>query len=86
MKAIEMLQEGDLAWLVRFKETAEDDNSFDTPKNALRRLVELGAVRSCGFGRYATTAFGDWLMEEHFEQRPTLPLKVHEDYSKAANA
>lgn len=40
MKATEILQEEDLAWLIRFKETAEDDNSYDTPKAALKRLME----------------------------------------------
>ncbi len=85
MKATEILQEEDLAWLIRFKETAEDDNSYDTPKAALKRLMELGVVRSLGFGRCATTAFGDWLVEQHFEQAPTLPLKTEDDYSKTAN-
>lgn len=86
MKATEILQEEDLAWLIRFKETAEDDNSYDTPKAALKRLMELGVVRSLGFGRCATTAFGDWLVEQHFEQAPTLPLKTEDDYSKTPNA
>lgn len=86
MKATEILQEDDLAWLIRFKETAEDDNSYDTPKDALKRLIELGAVRSLGFGRCATTAFGDWLVEQHFEQAPSLPLKTEADYSKTTNA
>ena len=85
MKATEILQEEDLAWLIRFKETAEDDNSYDTPKAALKRLMELGVVRSLGFGRCATTAFGDWLVEQHFEQAPTLPLKTEDDYSKTPN-
>ncbi len=80
MKASEMLQEDDLAWLIRFRETAEDDNSYDTPKDALKRLIELGVVRSLGFGRCATTAFGDWLIEQHFEQAPKLPLKPEADY------
>ena len=86
MKATEILQEDDLAWLIRFKETAEDDDSYDTPKDALKRLIELGAVRSLGFGRCATTAFGDWLVEQHFEQAPSLPLKTEADYSKTPNA
>lgn len=86
MKATEILQEDDLAWLIRFKETAEDDNSYDTPKDALKRLIELGAVRSLGFGRCATTSFGDWLVEQHFEQAPSLPLKTEADYSKTLNA
>jgi hypothetical protein len=53
---------------------------------ALKRLMELGVVRSLGFGRCATTAFGDWLVEQHFEQAPTLPLKTEDDYSKTPNA
>ena len=80
MKAAEILQEEDLSWLIRFKETAEDDNSFDTPKPALKRLIDLGVVRSLGFGRCTTTAFGDWLVEQHFEQSPTLPLKTEADW------
>jgi len=79
MKATEILQEDDLAWLIRFKETAEDDNSYDTPKDALKRLIELGVVRSIGFGCCAMTAFGGWLVEQHFEQAPTLPLKTEAD-------
>ena len=74
MRASEILQDYDLAWLIRFVETSEDDNSYDTPKGALKRLIELGVVRSLGFGRCTTTAFGDWLVEQHFGQPPVLPL------------
>lgn len=76
VRATDFLQEHDLAWLIRFCETAEDDNSYDTPKDALKRLLELGVVRSLGFGRCETTSFGDWLIEQHFEQSPSLPLKT----------
>ena len=80
MKASEILQEDDLAWLIRFKETVEDDNSYDTPKPALKRLIDLGVVRSLGFGRCATTSFGDWLVEQYFEQSPMLPLRTEADW------
>lgn len=80
MKASEILQEDDLAWLIRFRETAEDDNSYDTPKPALKRLIDLGVVRSLGFGRCTTTSFGDWLVEQHFEQSPLFPLKTEADW------
>ena len=86
MKAIEILQEDDLAWLIRFRETTEDDNSYDTPKYALNRLIEIGVVRSLGFGRCATTAFGDWLLEQHFEQAPSLPLMTEVERQKPHNA
>lgn len=79
MKAIGFLQDDDLAWLIRFCETAEDDNSYDTPKSALKRLMEIGVVRSLGFGRCETTAFGDWIIESIFAQSPTLPLKTQGD-------
>jgi hypothetical protein len=82
MKAEEFLTETDLSWLIRFKETSDDDNSYDTPKPALKRLIELGVVRSLGFGRCATTSFGDWIVEQHFEQGPTLPLKTEADFNR----
>lgn len=86
MKSLEILQAEDLSWLIRFKETAEDDNSYDTPKLALKRLIELGAVRSIGFGRCETTSFGDWIVEQHFDQSPTLPLKTQSDWNKYVRA
>ena len=80
MKASEILQDEDLSWLIRFKETVEDDNSYDTPKPALKRLIELGVVRSLGFGRCAMTSFGGYLVEHYLEQSPTLPLKTKADW------
>jgi uncharacterized protein YyaL (SSP411 family) len=68
------LTEDDLSWLVRFYETAEDDQSFDLPKGPLNRLVDIGVVRHCGFAKYCTTSFGDWIVSAHFEQNPSLPL------------
>jgi hypothetical protein len=82
LKATQILQQEDLAWLIRFVETTEDDNSYDTPKKSLNRLIELGAVRSLGFGRCETTSFGDWVIKTHFEQDAVLPLKAREDYVK----
>ena len=80
MKASEILQDEDMSWLIRFKETVEDDNSYDTPKPALKRLIELGAVRSLGSGRCAMTSFGGYLVEQYLEQSPTLPLKTEADW------
>ena len=73
------LRDDDLAWLIRFKETAEDDNSYDTPKNALTRLIEIGVIRSIGFGRCTTTSFGDWILEAYFDHNPSLPLIARPD-------
>lgn len=82
MKASEILQEVDLSWLIRFSETSEDDNSYDTPKAALKRLFELGVVRSIGFGRCEITSFGDFLLRQHFDQTTSLPLRCEGDYRK----
>lgn len=79
--ASEILQEHDLAWLIRFKETSEDDNSYDTPKDALKRLFELGVVRSLGFGKCEITSFGDYLISQHFDQVAELPLKTASDHA-----
>lgn len=79
MKANEILQEEDLSWLIRFKETSEDDDSYDTPTYAMRRLMQLGVIRSLGFGRCEMTSFGEWLVAEYFEQSPKLPLKTGYD-------
>jgi hypothetical protein len=63
----------DMAALKRFYECCCDFEAggHDVPKDAMKRLTELGAVRSIGFGRHQTTAFGDYLLGEL-----ALPLDV----------
>lgn len=80
------LTEEDMAWLIRFSETCEDCDAggYDVPKDRMRRLAEIGAVRSLGFGRYETTAFGNYVVETHFEQKSPLPLLTYDDHAKNA--
>lgn len=73
------LQQADLQWLLRFKETTEDDESFDVPKDAMKRLAELGVVRNEGFGRYSITSFGSHVADAG-DQFSRLPLKTHADH------
>lgn len=83
------LQAEDLQWLQRFKGTTEDDQSYDVPKDSMKRLAELGVVRSEGFGRYSITAFGTHVADPS-DQFAQLPLKTHADheadYKAAFNA
>lgn len=43
----------------RFCDCAEDNEGYDVDKEMMRRLSEIGLVRSTGFGRYMTTSYGD---------------------------
>ena len=59
-----LLTAADMKHLRRFAECAEDwdTDGHDVPKEAMKRLERLGAVRSLGFGRHETTAFGDAML------------------------
>lgn len=59
-----LLTAADMKALRRFIECAEDCDAggHDVPKEAMKRLERLGAVRSLGFGRHETTAFGDAML------------------------
>lgn len=59
-----LLSADDMKALSRFAECAEDMDAggHDVPKEAMKRLERAGAVRSLGFGRHETTAFGDAML------------------------
>lgn len=59
-----LLSADDMKALIRFAECAEDwdTDEHDVSKEAMKRLERLGAVRSLGFGRHETTAFGDAML------------------------
>lgn len=42
----------------RFCECVEDHESYDVDKDMMRRLADIGLVRSQGFGRYIATSYG----------------------------
>jgi hypothetical protein len=55
----------ELAAFHRFCDCCEDFDSggYDVPKEMMVRLARIGLVRSCGFGRYESTEFGDAVRE-----------------------
>lgn len=60
-----------------------DADGYTVSKDAMRRLAELGVAQSFGFGRYSVSAFGAWLIETHFDQSPTLPLRTATEWNAA---
>lgn len=60
----DLLTDEDMRHLRRFAEICEDSDAggHDLPKDAVKRLEKVGALRNCGFGRHETTAFGDALL------------------------
>jgi hypothetical protein len=48
----------EMAAFNRFCECAEDGEGYDVDKGMMRRLADIGLVRSQGFGRFTTTAYG----------------------------
>jgi len=61
-----LLTADDMANLRRFDECCQDSDAdgHAVAKPKMKRLELAGVVRSCGFGRHETTAFGDWLLAE----------------------
>lgn len=56
-----LMTAGQLAAFHRFCECCEDFDSggYDVDKGVMSELARIGVVRSTGFGRYETTAYGD---------------------------
>ncbi|MBW3512043.1 hypothetical protein [Janthinobacterium sp. NKUCC06_STL] len=69
------IQENYIEALRRFRECCEDPDSggHDVPKDEIRQLVEIGLLRSIGFGRHITTAFADWLLPDSYAEPRQLP-------------
>jgi hypothetical protein len=61
-----LLTDDDMANLRRFDECCQDSDAdgHAVAKPKMKRLELAGVVRSCGFGRHQTTAFGDWLLAD----------------------
>jgi NTP pyrophosphatase (non-canonical NTP hydrolase) len=53
--------DAEIAMFNRFCEVCEDFEAggYDVPREMMKRLACIGLVRSCSFGRYETTEFGD---------------------------
>jgi len=78
------LTEDDFADLNRFIECCEDSDAdgHDVGKDQMKRLCELGVVRSCGFGRHELTAFGWYVHGGVFFQEVSLPLQTESEAMK----
>lgn len=65
-----LLTDDDMANLRRFDECCQDSDAdgHTVAKPKMKRLELAGVVRSCGFGRHETTAFGDWLLADALQQ------------------
>lgn len=79
-----LLTDDDMANLRRFDECCQDSDAdgHAVAKPKMKRLELAGVVRSCGFGRHETTAFGDWLLADAPEA-PALTderiLEIHRE-------
>ena len=87
------LSQEDSAALFMFHSQAHDSDADGYTERAetMDRLAELGVVqRLPGRGRrFGVTAFGDWLIEAEFAQKPLLPLRTiaeHNSREKAGHA
>lgn len=80
------LLHNDFCDLHRFFETSDDDESYDIPKDRMKRLAALGVVQHSGFGRYSITAFGHYVHELCWEQKPALPLLLNDDRDRIKRA
>lgn len=50
--------------ILRFRDTCEDGQGYDVPKDRMKSLALLGLVRSVGFSRYEITDAGDAVIEK----------------------
>jgi hypothetical protein len=57
---LDVMTDAEKSAALRFCETCDDDEDYDVPKPMMKRLAELGLVKSLGFGRYEQT---DLLLE-----------------------
>lgn len=80
------LNEDDAADLFMFASQADDDDAdgYTVQKERMKRLAALGVVQHHGFGRYSLTSFGQYLINEDFEQAQSLPLKTTKEANDLA--
>jgi hypothetical protein len=62
--ALLLLNDEEMAALLRFKEICEDFDAggYDVPKEMMKRLAAIGVIESKGFSRYQFTDFGDFVV------------------------
>lgn len=80
------LSADDMASLIEFNAQCEESDGYTVRKEIMKRLAELGAVQGFGFGKYGVSSFGSWLVERHFEQPTSLPLRTVAEHNAIAAA
>jgi hypothetical protein len=76
------IEQDDFDNLIQVNANFEEAEGYMVSKEVMKRLAELGAVGSSGFGRYFITAFGSWLID----QDRTLPLRTVEEFNRREHA
>ena len=84
-KLSKYLNDVDFSHLQRFFECCEDSDAdgHDVPKDSMRRLCEIGCVRSIGFGRHVATSFGCHVMGRIAY---SFPLKTYAEIDEENHA
>lgn len=59
--------------ILRFRDTCEDDQGYDVPKDRMKSLARLGLIRQTGFSRYEITDVGDAAIEVLLAALRNLP-------------
>lgn len=81
MESKNFINAEECAALNRFRETCEDGEGYDVPKEMMRRLAVIGAIRRVSGAFYEFTEFGNWLMEATASQ-PAQGVGLTEDVRK----
>jgi hypothetical protein len=73
---MKFLNDDDLAALLDFNECCSDSDAggYSTRRPVVKRLAEIGVLQNLNFGVYGITAFGQWVIENHYQQPTKLPL------------
>jgi hypothetical protein len=87
--ALLLLNDEEMAALLRFKEVCEDFDAggYDVPKEMMKRLAAIGVIESKGFGRYQFTDFGDFVVARRpASHAPNATLAASRDAESATSA
>ncbi len=62
---LSVFEDSDIKALKRFKEICDDFDAdgHDLRKEQVKRLEQIGALRTLGFGRHEITLLGDFILE-----------------------
>ena len=72
----------EMADLRRFHECVMDDEGYDVPKDRMKRLAEIGLVRSASGNYYEHTDFGLAVLNGYFDAAPQPDYKAQRDVER----